>query len=95
MKNTFVFVTYVESSEGNWGAIGTYAINSKNYTSEDNFGVWLDANNFNGVNNNYFYWSSASGGPNYAWGVYMSVGGANTSFDDVRTNGVLVVRGSR
>ena len=36
---------YVVDLGGDWGAIGTYAINN-NYVDQTNFGDWLNINNF-------------------------------------------------
>ena len=84
----------VESSGGNWGDIGTYAINSGTYTSGSDFGNWLTDNRFGGVYSYfyYFYWSSASYGDIDAWGMEMQYAYV-TRFYGGTTKGVLVVRG--
>ena len=82
----------VESSGGNWGDIGTYAINNGYRTDDNKFGKWL-AKNFIGVKSRY-YWSSASYDSVLAWGVNMNDGFVGYT-SVLNTSGVLVVRGSR
>jgi len=85
--------TPIENTGGNWGTIGSYAIESGGYISGSNFATWLNNDDFNSVATN-FYWSTLGDILGYSWGINMSNGTINSvPVADGGTYGVLLVRG--
>ena len=84
--------TPIENTGGDWGTIGSYAIESGGYISGSNFATWLNNDDFNSVATN-FYWSTLGDILGYSWGVNMSNGTINSvPVADGGTYGVLLVR---
>lgn len=79
----------VNAIGGNWGTIGTYAVDHR-YAISNNLNDWLNTNGFTGEPNG-FYWSSVSRNSTEVWIVNMSNG--NVLYGSESSSfGVMLVR---